>query len=331
MAWIWLGGLLISVVFMLAACKAAVTEAPVIEIPISGPLSDAKAEISGLAWYGENLILLPQYPSRFDNHLFYLPKQDVIAFLDGTLADPLTPQQIPFIAPDLLQIKDYEGLEAVAFYNDQIFVTSETGGGDPMLGYLIAGEIEPDLSAVRLDTAVLTPIQPPADISNYSDETLMVDGDRLLTIYEANGRNVNPNPQAHQFDMGLESNGTLPFPNIEYRITDATAVDENGRFWAINYLFPGNLKKLDPAEDMLRAKYGAGLSHADSQIVERLVEFQIETDGIRLIDAPPIQLELLADDIARNWEGIVRLDENNGFLIVTDDHPTTILAFVSKP
>ncbi len=149
-----------------------VAEAPIIEIPISGDLSDSRSEISGLAWYGENLILLPQYPSRFGNHLFYLPKQDIVDFLDGTFAGPLTPQQIPFSAPDLHQLKGYEGLEAVAFHNDKIFVTIESGGGDPMLGYLIAGEIEPDLSAVRLDTAVLTPIQSQTKLYNYTDETV---------------------------------------------------------------------------------------------------------------------------------------------------------------
>ncbi len=142
---------------------------------------------------------------------------------------------------------------------------------------------------------------------------------------------MNSQPVAHQFDISLEPTDSISFPNMEYRITDATAVDENGRFWTINYLFPGDIGKLDPAEDYLRAQFGAGSTHTISPVVERLVEFQIEADGIHLIDAPPIQLELLDDDTARNWEGIVRLDENNGFLIVTDEYPTTILAFVSKP
>ena len=310
------------------ATATAVPEASVIEIPISGPLSDAGAEISGLAWYGENLIFLPQYPSRFGNQLFYLPKQDILDFLDGILAGSLVPQQIPLTAPDLHHLKGYEGLEAVAFYNDQIFVTSETNGGDPMLGYLIAGEIESDLSAVRLDTAVLMPLHPQANLSNYSDETLLINGETLLTIYEANGRNVNPAPLAHQFDTSLKPIDALAFPTIEYRITDATAVDENGRFWAINYLFPGDIGKLNPAEDYLRTEFGAGSTHRNSTVVERLVEFQIEADRISLTTTPPIQLELLPEDIARNWEGIVRLDEKEGFLLATDKFPTTILAFV---
>ena len=56
------------------------------------------------------------------------------------------------------------------------------------------------------------------------------------------------------------------------------------------------------------------------------VEFQYNEEGITRIDQPPIQLQLLPDDL-RNWEGIVRLDDR-GFLIVTDKFPETILGFV---
>jgi hypothetical protein len=47
------------------------------------------------------------------------------------------------------------------------------------------------------------------------------------------------------------------------------------------------------------------------------------------MDGPPIQMELTSDD-ARNWEGLVRLDER-GFLIMTDKFPETILGFVTMP
>jgi hypothetical protein len=38
----------------------------------------------------------------------------------------------------------------------------------------------------------------------------------------------------------------------------------------------------------------------------------------------------LESDTPRNWEGIVRLDER-GFLLMTDEDPDTILAFVPRP
>jgi hypothetical protein len=297
-------------------------------IPLAGPLAAASAEISGLAWYSDWLILLPQYPSHFDDQLFALPQADIVAFLDGTAAGPLTPQTIPLAAPGLTQISGYEGLEAIAFQGDQVFITIETGGGAPMLGYLASGAIAPDLSQIELDVDHLAEIEPPVPLANYSDETVVVVEDTVLTIYEANGRFVNPTPAAHQFSTGLEPLGTLPFPAIEYRVTDATAVDENGRFWIINYLFPGDIPKLNIAPDAIGERYGRGPSHAASDVVERLIEMQASNDEIVLTGTPPIQLELLPDGEARNWEGIVRLDER-GFLLATDKFPETILGFVA--
>lgn len=310
------------------AVLTTVEEQPIQIIPLAGPLAAASAEISGLAWYGDSLILLPQYPSRFDDQLFALSRSEIMAFLDGMQDSPLTPQAIPLAAAGLTQLPGYEGLEAIAFYGDQVFITIETSGGAPMLGYLVSGVIASDLSQIELDVDHLAEIEPPVPLANYSDETVLVVDDTVLTIYEANGRFVNPTPAAHQFSTGLELLGTLPFPVIEYRVTDATAVDENGRFWVINYLFPGDIPKLNIAPDAIGERYGRGSSHAASDAVERLIELQVSDDGISLTETPPIQLALRPDGEARNWEGIVRLD-GRGFLLATDKFPETILAFVA--
>ena len=68
-----------------------VSEQPVTEIPLAGPANQAKAEISGMAWYKDWLVLLPQYPSVVETSLYAIPKADIVAFLDGELAGPLTP------------------------------------------------------------------------------------------------------------------------------------------------------------------------------------------------------------------------------------------------
>jgi hypothetical protein len=307
-----------------------VSEQPIQIIPLAGPLAGPDAEISGLAWYGDWLILLPQFPGRFDDQLFALSKAEIVAFLEGTLDEPLTPQPVPLIAPGLAQLSGYEGLEAIAFNGDQVFITIETSNGAPMMGYLMNGRIAPDLSRIDLDMTNLIEIVPPVPLVNYTDETLLVVNDMVLTIYEANGNQINPAPAAHQFSLDLEPLGTLPFPTIEYRVTDATKVDGNGRFWIINYLYPGDIPKLDIAPDEIGERYGRGPTHAASQTVERLIELQIGPDSIVLTDTPPIQLELLPNDEARNWEGIVRLDER-GFLLATDKFPETILGFVASP
>ncbi|MBV7336480.1 hypothetical protein KFU94_51275 [Chloroflexi bacterium TSY] len=124
----------------------------------------------------------------------------------------------------------------------------------------------------------------------------------------------------------LTQSKTTSFPNIEYRTTDATALDADNRFWVINYYFP-NEGVLLPDVDPIAELYGQGITHKQYDHVERLIELEYSESGIQLVERPPIQLELI--DAPRNWEGIVRL-ENRGFLIVTDKWPETILGFVAK-
>jgi hypothetical protein len=336
-------GVTLVLLLLLAACAlpgpeptpqpTGVDEYEVTTIPLADPLSKNQAEISGLAWYGDRLIILPQYPTfnnrKGDGEVYTLPKADILAYLDGTRSAPLVPTPIPFVAPGLArQIDGFEGYEAIAFSGDRAFLTIEAAPGKSMKGYLVSGYISSDLSALVLDTTVLPQIQPQSTSDNKSDETLLVVDDTLVTIYEVNGTGVNTSPVAHLFDTALTPAGTIPFPHVEYRITDATSLDDKSRFWAINYFFPGDSDLL-PEMDPLTDRFGEGATHAMYEPVERLVEFQYDETGIHLTDTPPIQLELLPDD-ARNWEGLVRLDDR-GFLLMTDKFPDTILGFVAFP
>ena len=199
-----------------------------------------------------------------------------------------------------------------------------------MMGYIVSGEIQPDSSAFHLNANSLQEIHPQSELDNFTDESVLIFDDQILTFYEANGANVNHQPVGHGFDFDLNPTEDVAFPTIEYRITDVTTLDDENRFWAINYHFSGEAKKLDPAPDSLVLEYGQGASHAESKHVERLVEFQYTSDGIIRTARPPIQLHLLDNGKARNWEGIVRLDDL-GFLLMTDKHPGTILGFVPFP
>lgn len=309
------------------------TERTVTPIPLAGPVAERAAEVSGLAWYGEYLILLPQYPDFFtadgDGYLFALNKADIMAFLAGEAQGPLEPRRIAFVAPGLrASIPGFEGYEALAFDGETAYLTIEARERDGMHTHLVQGTLSRDLSTLEVAPlgSAFPRIPAPADLSNQADEALLVTESGLLTIYEANGASVNPQPRAHRFTRALAPNGTLDFPPIEYRVTDVTAVDGDGRFWAINYFFPGD-DSLRAANDPLADAFGRGPTHAQNNHVERLVELQLAPNGIRLSGTPPIQLALESEP--RNWEGIVRLDER-GFLLVTDRFPETILAFVAR-
>lgn len=298
-------------------------ETPIQELPLAGPVADSRSELSGLAWHGDALILLPQYPERMGGNLFALDKAEILAALTGEQAGPLTPRPIPLDAPGLNRLPGYEGLEAIAFAGDRVYATVETRRATGMEALLLAGTIAADGSMVHLDVDRQARIPAQAPLANYSDEALVVWEETLVTLYEANGVNVNPRPVAHVFRLDLTPLAPLPFPPVEYRITDATGVDAAGVFWAINYLFPGDRAKLQPGPDRLQAP---GSAPGPGEAVERLVAFRFTGAGVALADMAPVQLVLAADGAARNWEGVVRLD-HLGFLLVTDRHPRTMLAF----
>lgn len=309
---------------------AIVEEHPVTQIALTGPVASSRAEVSGMAWCGDNLILLPQYPDQFSEggigRVFSIPKSTLSAYLGGDSAEAIEPVQIVFDTNGLpKELSGFEGFEAITFVQDVVYVTIETRQSGGMMGYLVRGTVADDCSAITLDAKTRTELPPQADLSNMTDETILFYQDQLYTIYEANGVNINPDPTASVFDLALEPVGTVAFPSIEYRVTDATTVAEDGTFWAINYFYPGDTKLL-PGEDQIALAYGIGVTHQTAEQVERLVEMQITGAGVILLDTAPIYLELDSEE-SNNWEGLVLMGD--GFLVVTDEYPTTILGYVA--
>jgi hypothetical protein len=299
---LWLVTLFVAVLSLPACQSAAPTleeveftvlpEYPVQQIELAGPVAAARAEISGMAWCGENLILMPQYPDQYDQDgvgkVFSIPKEEISAYLSGESTSPIEPVQIPFDSDDLpVDLSGFEGFEAIAFVEDKVYATIESRQGTGMMGYIVSGSVDAACSAIRMDGESAVALPPQADLSNMSDETILYYQQDIYTIYEANGLNINPNPVAHCFDEDLAPFGDVPMAQIEYRLTDATTVDADGLFWAINYFYPGDTK-LIPAEDRIALTFGIGASHQDAEQVERLVAFEITSGGIQLAGLPPI-------------------------------------------
>ena len=312
-----------------------VTEVLVTLLPLDGPAARRSAEYSGMAWYGETLVLLPQYPDRFsaqtegaDGALFVLSQEEILNALET--ASPLEPRAPPLWLGDLpRQVPGFEGFEAIAFDGETAYLTIEASPAGGMKGYLVRGLLTPDLSALRIDTASLTEIPLPADIPNKSDESLLLTPQGVAAFYEVNGARLNPAPAAQVFSAQMTPVAQVPFLRLEYRLTDVSTLDAQGVFWGINYFYPGDVEQRT-SDDPLAAQYGLGETHAQSEIVERLVAFRWEETGITLLPQAPVYLQLAADGEARNWEGLVRLP-GRGFLLVTDKYPETLLGFVPWP
>jgi len=305
-------------------------EHPITQIALSGPVTSSQTEVSGMAWCDDNLILLPQFPDQFAEdgigRVFSIPKSALSAYLASDSPEAIEPYRMAFDTADLSkELTGFEGFEAIVFVQDVVYVTVETRQSGGMMGYLVRGTVAEDCSAVTLDPSTVHELPPQADLSNMTDETILVYQDQFYTVYEANGVNVNPEPVAHVFDLTLDPVGTVAFPSIEYRVTDATTLAEDGTFWVINYFYPGDTKLL-PGDDQIAMDYGIGLTHQTAEQVERLVEMQITEAGIVLVDRIPIYLQLDSEE-SYNWEGLVRMED--GFLMVTDEYPTTVLGYVA--
>lgn len=165
-----------------------------------------------------------------------------------------------------------------------------------MLGYLYKGEVSGACEGFSIDPEKRAVVAAQADLSNLTDETLIVHSGQLFTIYEANGINVNWDPVVHRFNLSLDLLGTLTMPKIEYRITDATEVDDQAEFWAINYFSPGDAQ-LVPGSDQISIDFGLGISHRGTDQVERLIALRIGEDGISIIDQPPIEIKTMFQTI----------------------------------
>ena len=299
-------------------------EAKVQEIKLLGLITDRKQEISGMDWYQDRLFLLPENMGGF---LFSISKAEILDAIVGSKGVAITPKKTRFKTPDYSSlIKGFDGFEAIAFDGDKIYISIEAEHNGKMIAYLVWGKIDSKSLEVNIDEKSLQPISTPIQLDNISFESLLINDKDIIMIYEANGLNLRKNAKQTVFSHKRKNTSQIDFPNIEYRITDVTRIDNNGRFWAINYFWPGDKKLLIPGKDNVLNKIKQGSSHSRSDQIERLVEFQLNKGEISISDTKPIQL-FLESDASRNWEAVARLDDR-GLLIATDKHPKMILGYV---
>lgn len=141
---------------------SAIIEQDILEIPLPNELASASMEYSGLAWYKESLILLPQYPNRLagdrSGSLYAIDQQNLVEFINNPKTE-IKVRTIPFDDAGLSkQLDGFEGFEAIVFIEDAVYMTIETRGGNPMKSFLVRGTVESsqeNLSSISLDGSSL--------------------------------------------------------------------------------------------------------------------------------------------------------------------------------
>ena len=299
-----------------------------IEISLVGEAKDKSLEMSGLAWYEDYLILMPQYVKKEDSFFYYLTKKDIIKWIESDQKNSLEPDKIKLQLPNFgKQIEGFQGFEAITFYGKKAYMVIESKNSGVMKSFLVKGKLDFKNRKLVVDSKGAQEIPIPVNIKNMGFESILKYKSRLMVLYEANGKNVNKNPSALLYNSSLEPKGFISFPNLEYRLTDITSLDSKNKFWVLNYFWPGEKDRLNPAKDSILKDVKEGKTHNKYEHVERLVEYEISGDKVVRTSTPPIQLSL--EKKSRNWEGLARLDDK-GFIIIVDEHPRTILAFIPK-
>lgn len=321
----------IIILFILTACNSQNLDSydgtEIVKIPLAGEINNPNAEISGLDWFKDQLILMPEDPQSFsDNNCFRIGKSDIIKFLDNNISEPITMHSVRINVDFTDYINGIEGFEAIAFSNDTIFAVIEAKENSMMKAWLLRGVINKDMSQINFDPDKIVNIPAPGHLKNFSVETIFINNKNVCCVYEANGRNVNHTPVVYVFSKELDFISTIPFPNIEYRITDATKLI-NGHLWVTNTYYTGEQHELDiAAENLIPVTTGTPERH-----VERIIELLVYDDRVEIADNQPFMIKTIPEAV-RNWEGLALFDDR-GFLVVNDKFPKkggTILAFIKR-
>lgn len=114
-----------------------------------------KAEYSGLDWCGDDLILLPQYPYRFDSEyngfLFSISKSTITEYLKSKDNSPIFHRKIELDSKGIeKQIKGFQGYEAIVFNDSDIYLAIEAEIAGKMFAYIVKGAIDSKKEKITL-------------------------------------------------------------------------------------------------------------------------------------------------------------------------------------
>ena len=313
------------IIFTISCSKKVSKEVSPYYIKINGPMADKNQEISGMDWYKNNLFLLPE---NLNGYIFLIEKSELDSRINKTDTSFITPKKIKLKTPNYNEtIPGFDSFEAIAFRGYEVYISIEIRFKDKMGCMIARGHINEETLEITIPEQTLIPFEVPTFVDNMSYESLVIKNDRIYGLFEAYGDSLIKNPYVLSVNVSGKDIKKHPTSSINYRIADATRIDNNNRFWAINYFYPGDKSILKPSKDLLAHNYGEGPTHSKSERVERLVEYKINKNRIVLTDNPHLEIELEGEKTSRKWEALARY-ENKGFLIATDKYPTTILAYV---
>jgi hypothetical protein len=300
---------------------------------ITIPKAFKDTELSSIVWFKDSLLII--LPENFNKNskktiLFSINKDEVInSFVTGKIKKY---DKISIEIEDSVQLTYAQGLEAICFSADTVFISLECQNSTAIL---LKGIFYPLENKINICTSVI--IQHPLNekIKNSTIESILYYNFKVYCFHECNGVvNNNFNSVVATYNTNLKFLGFTPLDELEYRLTDVSSVINNN-FYALNFYFYENeFERYKPENDLLIKHIKDDFSHftyiedkSYLKQVERIVEYKITSDSVCLTDKIPYYLKL--ENEPRNIEGIEQIYYKNQqyFIIATDRFPKDNLYF----
>ena len=146
-----------------------IIEVEVVKLPLNEFTSDRNLEFSGLCWYKDYLVMLPQYPSKIKGgNFFYLSKSNIIESIKNQ--SPLEPKLIKVNLEGLEQYEGFgSGYEAVIFNKDTLFASIEYYKGDETVSLIVKGIIDSNKMTIDFDEKTLLELPNNSGLENFSE------------------------------------------------------------------------------------------------------------------------------------------------------------------
>ena len=182
------------------------------EIQLSGLITDKKQEISGLEWYQDNLVLLPENLGGF---VYMIPKERIKKQLRSSKPEPLEPRQVSFKTADYSKIiPGFQGFEAIAFKNEFVAITLEAKNDKEMHGYYAWGTINPESFEIMIPEKNLLELPVPVQVKNFTFESLLIHEEKAIVYFEANGRNLRENAWQYTISLADQKVEKIDHPSL---------------------------------------------------------------------------------------------------------------------
>ena len=153
---------------------------PIEEIYLEGLITNPKQEISGMDWYNDNLFFLPE---NLGGHLFMINKNEIKKQISLKNKKPILPLKTKLVTPNYSKlVPGFDGLEAIAFTDDQVYITIEAENNGKMESYIVWGTIDSESYEIKIENNNIKKVETPIQIDNLSYESIIIHKNNIIIM-----------------------------------------------------------------------------------------------------------------------------------------------------